>query len=129
MRQHEADEWIRYAEVDFRTAAALDPADVPPSICFHCQQCIEKYLKAAILEHGGIPEEYRHDLTQANNALAARDSRFRPLSDRLKQLNRYAVDVRYPGFDASREDAEAAIALTSDLRHELRALLQLEDRE
>jgi HEPN domain-containing protein len=127
MMEPEAHEWVRKAEEDFRTARALDPADVPNSICFHCQQCMEKYLKGAILEKGGIPEEYRHNLVQASNALAARDRRFEALSGPLKHLDRYAVDVRYPGLDALQEDAEEALAIASDLRRELRALLGLHE--
>ena len=41
-------EWINKAEDDFFLAANAMKSrskHVPDGICFHCQQCIEKYLK------------------------------------------------------------------------------------
>jgi HEPN domain-containing protein len=40
-------EWVRKAEADYVMASALSRL-VPPvhdGVCFHCQQCAEKYLK------------------------------------------------------------------------------------
>ncbi len=42
-------EWIEKAEEDFRVALSLRRLRRHPahnSVCFHSQQCIEKYLKA-----------------------------------------------------------------------------------
>ncbi len=44
-------QWIAKAEQDYRTVVALSRlrvAPVPDSICFHAQQCAEKYLKALL---------------------------------------------------------------------------------
>jgi len=30
---------------------------VPDNVCFHCQQCAEKYLKALLIKYGGEPEK------------------------------------------------------------------------
>jgi len=45
-------EWVRKAETDFLAAAALADASPPlhDAVCFHCQQCAEKYLKALLQE-------------------------------------------------------------------------------
>ncbi|PWU17906.1 MAG: hypothetical protein C5B50_10290 [Verrucomicrobia bacterium] len=47
-------EWVKKAENDFETAAALMRRKkiLGDSICFHCQQCVEKYLKARLEEAG-----------------------------------------------------------------------------
>lgn len=42
-------EWILKAEQDFNAANLLmyaGEAPIPDYVCFHCQQCAEKYLKA-----------------------------------------------------------------------------------
>ena len=47
------DEWIAKAEGDFSTAQReLQVADMPnyDAVCFHAQQCAEKYLKAKLVD-------------------------------------------------------------------------------
>ena len=45
-------EWSQKAEGDYTVAATLWQAEstVYDAICFHAQQCIEKYLKAWLVE-------------------------------------------------------------------------------
>ena len=56
-------EWVTKAEGDADVAAALwqmaDP--VYDAICFHAQQCVEKYCKAWLVERG-INFPRTHDL-------------------------------------------------------------------
>lgn len=48
-------EWVKKAEVDFRAAnKLLEDPDSAEAVCFHAQQCAEKYLKA-LLEVRGVP--------------------------------------------------------------------------
>lgn len=45
-------EWIKKAENDFKSARLLiaDEDDCPTdTVCFHAQQCIEKYIKALLV--------------------------------------------------------------------------------
>ena len=47
------EEWVEKAEEDFDAAdVLLYGRDVPIAaiVCFHCQQCAEKYLKAYLQE-------------------------------------------------------------------------------
>jgi len=47
-------EWIAKAEEDYKTILTLNRQKkhkLPNSICFHCQQCIEKYLKAFLVHN------------------------------------------------------------------------------
>lgn len=46
-------EWVEKAEGDWNAARQLDRVRKDPnydSVCFHCQQCAEKYLKARLVE-------------------------------------------------------------------------------
>lgn len=56
--------WVQKAEHDLQTAAlALPLGEEGPTdtICFHAQQCVEKYLKALLFIRG-IPFPKTHDL-------------------------------------------------------------------
>ena len=47
-------EWIDKAEADFSTATRENRVRKAPNydaVCFHAQQCIEKYLKAILVRH------------------------------------------------------------------------------
>ena len=53
-------EWVTKAEEDFSVAGGLVRRRKIPAwnaICFHCQQCAEKYLKARLQEANiGFPK-------------------------------------------------------------------------
>lgn len=59
-------EWIAKAEADWRVAnreMRVQRGASYDAVCFHCQQCAEKYLKAFLQEQGHhIPKI--HDLNQ-----------------------------------------------------------------
>jgi HEPN domain-containing protein/predicted nucleotidyltransferase len=119
--------WIALAEGDYRTARwALRRVKEPdtPIACFHVQQCIEKYLKAALVSRGqGFPKV--HDLAQLND-LAEGIGIFIPLTaEQMKVLNKYAVEVRYPGNEPTIEDARAAYELARGVRRYVRRLVGL----
>ena len=51
----ETEEWVAKADADLATAqreAAVDEAPDFDAVCFHAQQCAEKYLKAVMVESG-----------------------------------------------------------------------------
>ncbi len=57
------DEWVSKAEADARTAEReVSVIDEPnwDAVCFHAQQCIEKYLKG-LLRDKGIDPPRSHD--------------------------------------------------------------------
>jgi len=123
---HLARQWIEKAEEDFRNAqyTLTLREDCPLStVCFHSQQCVEKYLKALLVYHS-LPVPRSHDLLELCHRIPVDH---RPdLSERwLAVLNRYAVEARYPGdWDTiSRREAEEAFLAASTARQQISGVL------
>ena len=85
------------------------------TVCFHCQQAAEKYLKC-LFTYAGIQAPRTHDL-HALAALIPLEQCFPVRVEDLAELNPYAVNVRYA--DDWRElqlsDAERALVLASQV--------------
>jgi len=122
-------EWVRKAEAD--VLAARNLMTVKPrlndAICFHCQQAIEKYLKA-LLQEWGLPIPYIHDLDDLLDLVLPLDATLNPLRPGLNVLTQYAVDYRYPGKTANSRKSTFAIRLTENARKEMRKRLGIRDR-
>lgn len=120
-------EWIAKAEADWATAQREFRVRRRPNfdaVCFHVQQCVEKYLKARLIL-GNINFPKTHDLV-ALLALAQKvEPLWPPWKDSLAKLTYYGVTVRYPGESAEREDAAEALKLAKSLRSEIRSSLGL----
>ena len=119
-------EWIVKAENDLIAAAQilkLGKAAPLDTVCFHAQQCVEKYLKA-ILVYRSIPFPKSH-IIRVLMALVPR--RLRPALDEDWQdrLTRYAGPTRYPGSGViiSLTAARKAVALARRVRREVRRKL------
>lgn len=78
--------------------------------CFHAQQCVEKLLKA-VLVHRGMEPPRTHDLVLLAR-LVAETAQVLVDVGLLAQLNRFAVETRYPGDwePVTRDDAKEAVA-------------------
>lgn len=116
-------EWLAKADDDLLTAAHTLTlgADCPShTVCFHVQQCVEKYLKA-LLVFQATPFPKTHNIHELRALLPPK---LRPKLDRSaqKRLTRYAVVTRYPG--AGREitltKARHEVALARRVRREIR---------
>ena len=121
------DEWIAQAEADYKGAVALqrrrrDP--LPGLVCFHCQQCGEKYLKAFLVAQGVTPER-THDLLYLLSDASEYDARLDAFAPDCALLNPYAVAARYPGLVTSVADAADALRSARRLRRALRRRLGL----
>ena len=111
-------EWLTKAEEDYKTALALNrqrKLRLPNSICFHCQQCIEKYLKAFLVYNVTAPPR-THDLRKLNDVASGFDSSLNNIYDLLEQLNPYSVEFRYPGESAALKEAKEAIQAMKKVR-------------
>lgn len=112
----EVRQWLQKAEHDRRAAeAAL--AQIPPITdvaAFHCQQAVEKVLKAYLVWCGREFEKI-HDLRALVNLCAEHEASFATLRDRVASLTPYAVRFRYPGpADPTVEQVEAALAVVAE---------------
>jgi HEPN domain-containing protein len=120
-------EWVGKAEDDMqmaRVAADKGSSRLYDGIGFHCQQASEKYLKA-LLQEAGRPAPKTHNLVDLLTLLTPVHPTLRPLRRGLKFLTRFAVDHRYPGKDATKRQAEAAIRWADRVRTACRTILGL----
>jgi HEPN domain-containing protein len=121
-------EWIDKAEGDFHTAsreARVRKAANYDAVCFHAQQCVEKYLKAYLQEHGQ-PFPRIHDLIDLLELILLHDGTFELQREFLKELSGYAVEFRYPGEIAAKEEARAALMAMKAVRGFVRAKMGLD---
>jgi HEPN domain-containing protein len=98
-------EWIDKAEGDFATAQReLQVQQMPnyDAVCFHTQQCTEKYLKAC-LQEANIAFNKIHDLSKLLDLLLPVEPNWETLRPTLEVLTAYAVEFRYPGISANKD--------------------------
>lgn len=121
--------WILKAEEDFAAAQHLHRRRMkalPSIVCFHCQQCSEKYLKALLVD-AEIAFPKTHDLLALVELLPLRAQFVKAFCDQLEVLNAYAVEFRYPDEAATTEEARIAFAFCSKLRAKIRAFWGLDE--
>ncbi|HEY1786943.1 MAG TPA: HEPN domain-containing protein, partial [Verrucomicrobiae bacterium] len=92
--------------------------------CFHCQQAVEKYLKARLTE-GGQPCPRTHDLPTLLVMLLPMEPLWKSYEMAAKSLTDYAVNFRYPGNSATLAEAKTALKHCRSLRVEVRRSLGL----
>jgi HEPN domain-containing protein len=69
-------EWFRKADHDLTAAHKLiEDADILDTVCFHCQQAAEKYLKAYLI-FNGIEIERTHNLNKLKKECVKFDAGF-----------------------------------------------------
>lgn len=118
--------WAAKAEEDLLAAEHLLALgeNCPFGIAaFHSQQCAEKYIKA-VLTWRSVPFPRTHDLLELLS-LVSPDMGVRVSPTELALLNRYSVEVRYPGEwePVTRADATSALEAARRVREAVRALL------
>lgn len=103
--------WLKKGDDDFTVAARLfGEEDMPRSIvCFHCQQAVEKWLKALIIAQAGDPPK-THDLVLLSNLVVLDQDAHHVIKECALDFMEYAVELRYPGdYEPTREDIVKAI--------------------
>jgi len=117
-------EWVRKAEEDYQVAVETHRSSKPfhNTVCFHCQQASEKYLKA-LLEENGLKIPKIHDLDELCSLLLPSYQSLRSVRRGLAFLTRFAVEIRYPGDNPNKREAVAALRWTGKVRMEARSLL------
>lgn len=112
--------WFRKAENDLRTAEYTMTMDNPPYdiVCFHLQQCAEKYIKGFLTFHEtDFPKTHSiEDLVLLCKDIApALES---DIGD-VEVLSIYAVETRYPAemyYEIPEEKALEAIELAGKIK-------------
>jgi len=111
--------WIVKAMEDFKSVEhelrLPDEEVVTSAVCFHCQQVVEKLLKAYLISKN-IDIEKTHDLEYLLQLCARQDAEFEKLN--IGNLNLYAVEVRYPDdfYIPSIEEAKECFKIASNIK-------------
>jgi HEPN domain-containing protein len=123
------DLWVKKAENDLITASAclkIKPKPPIDTICFHAQQCAEKYLKA-FLASKGIDFEKTHDLSALIVLSSKVDESFQELIESAERLTPYAVEARYPSIldeELTIEQAKEAVKIAQTFKDQILPKIQ-----
>ena len=122
-------QWVQKAENDLKNAAhtlKLGPNCPTDTVCFHTQQCVEKYVKALLTVHGIEFSRIHH----ISALVALLPVRVRPdlTPEEQERLTDYAVSTRYPGDYEPIPLAEArqAVQIARRVRKQIRKWLPKE---
>lgn len=125
----QTNEWIAKAEGDFATATREARARKDPNydaVCFHAQQCAEKYLKARLVEASLIfPKS--HDLVLLLDLVLPCEPLWEPWRDDLSDMSNCAVTFRYPEETADKPMAQDTMKKLRRFRNVARLALGLTD--
>ncbi len=123
-------EWITKAEKDYLVAKREFNTEesVHDAVCFHSQQCVEKYLKA-LLQENNIYFEKTHDLDVLLEKCKTIIHELSNLKAELIELSAFAVEIRYPGIESIKEEAERSILVAEKVRSILRKYFGLEQNK
>jgi len=118
--------WADKAEDDFTAAQLLLRRKEPLTyiVCYHAQQCAEKYFKALLIANGHqFPRS--HDLVMLNDLCAQAGIFVEIDRTRLALLTDHAIRTRYPGDDPTTEEARSALETSKAVRRFSRKYLGL----
>ena len=107
--------WLEKASHDLETAkvVSMHLPEFHDTIAFHCQQAIEKNLKAYLIF---LDIEFKpvHDLGYLLNLIGTKVDVLDPYYNQVDKISRYAVQVRYPDaiIKLTRPQIEEATNLT-----------------
>lgn len=117
--QELVDKWIAIADKDLLTAELLLKSDVvvTETICYHCQQSVEKYLKAYLVKHQ-IEFSKTHNIMTLINICASQDVSFKNTLEHADILTDYAVEIRYPDdwYEPTIDEANEAYSIAVEVK-------------
>lgn len=112
-------EWIHKARNDLGMAKlALDnEAEYTDAICFHCQQAVEKYLKAYLIDQD-ISFKRTHSLSYLLDLMHDIENVSESLYQQAEILESYAVEIRYPDdwYEPTKEEAAEAYKIALEFK-------------
>ena len=111
--------WVSKGDHDLGTAKItyLYIPEYLDTVTFHCQQAVEKYLKAYLI-FLSIPFKFTHDLVYLLDLITQLDSDFHNYYETISELQGYAIEVRYPNetIFLSNEKVETALMIARNVR-------------
>lgn len=87
--------WLAFAREDLNAAELLAQGGYYPIACFHCQQAVEKALKAFLL-HNGQPPPHIHRLDDLLSRCAVYENALLFYQGDCATLDQYYMLPRYP---------------------------------
>jgi len=120
-------EWVAKAEGDFATMEREARARKNPNydaVCFHAQQCVEKYLKARLCELD-IAFPKIHDLPSLLNLAVKNEPLWEAFRKDFSFLTNFGAAFRYPGESADKQMSRDAIKICQGFRKFVRQSLGL----
>jgi HEPN domain-containing protein len=116
-------QWAERAEEDLRAAEHLlawQESCPTSTVCFHAQQCVEKYFKA-FLTLVQIEFPKMHSIVELMMLLPAA-ARPQLGAEEQQRLTNYATITRYPGDwePITRDEAEQAVGMARRVREAVR---------
>jgi len=116
---NEIKQWIVKGDHDLGTAKVtyLHIPEYLDTVTFHCQQAVEKYLKAYLI-YQNVSFKFTHDLIYLLDLITQKDTDFESHYDSVSELQGYAVEIRYPNESIylSNEKVETAILIAKTIR-------------
>jgi len=123
--------WLNYALDDLKSAKVLLNENIPNMVCFHCQQTVEKLLKAYIAAFSEeIPRT--HNLIRLKAICEDLSSKKFDIDDeQVIFLNDIYIDSRYPADfgllpsgKPNEEDARKALTIATEIDYFLRPIIE-----
>jgi HEPN domain-containing protein len=111
--------WFTKADHDLQTACNerhIDADEIlTDTICFHCQQAVEKYLKSFLIWHD-IDFKPVHDLVYLQQLCSKVDTDFKAVS--LNRLTGFGVALRYPDdfYMPTLQEADSSVEIAQKIK-------------
>ncbi|MCJ7578424.1 MAG: HEPN domain-containing protein [candidate division Zixibacteria bacterium] len=111
--------WIDKANKDLLTAEheLSFPNVVTESVCFHCQQAVEKYLKAYLV-FLSITFAKTHEIGELITKCESKDKEISVFKEEADKLTDYAIEIRYPDdwYEPTFNEAKEAFTIARKIK-------------
>jgi len=112
-------QWFNIAERDLATAKQGIESKIvlTDSVCFHCQQSAEKYLKSYLVFHQ-VDFPKTHSMSTLVNLCASIDTSFNDILNEADFLTDYAVEIPYPDdwYEPTLEETKKAFSIVLTIK-------------
>jgi len=119
-----ADKHVLSAEHELSFSDAVTEA-----VCFHCQQAVEKFLKAYLVFHG-VSYTKTHEIGELITKCEKTDREISVLKDEADKLTDYAIEIRYPEewSEPSLEEAKEAFEIAKKIKEYVLSRISSDDK-